>query len=319
MYIGNIEIKNNVFLAPMAGVTDVSFRAICRQMGAGLTYTEMVSAKALMYENDRTIDLLDINESEKPSAVQIFGADPKILAGEAEKLQNKFDIIDINMGCPAPKITKNFEGSALMQKPELVAEIVREVSRAVNKPVTVKIRKGFTADTPNAVVIAKIAEESGAQAITVHGRTRDQFYSGKADLDIIKKVKQSVSIPVIGNGDIFTPQDAKRMFEYTGCDAIMIGRGAEGNPWIFQKINAYLKNGDIISDVTPKEKINLALLHAKGQIDKKGEYIGIREMRKHIIWYTKGIKNAAKIRNDISRVESYSDLEKILNELVANS
>ncbi|HBY19729.1 MAG: tRNA dihydrouridine synthase DusB [Clostridiales bacterium GWE2_32_10] len=319
MFIGKIEIPNNIFLAPMAGVTDVSFRAICREMGAGLTYTEMVSAKALMYENDRTLELLEVDEAEKPAAAQLFGSDPLILAREAYRIQDKFDIIDINMGCPAPKITKNFEGSALMEKPNLVAEIVRQVSSAVECPVTIKIRKGFSKENPNAVQIAKIAEQNGARAVTIHGRTREQFYSGKADVDIIKDVKNNVGIPVIGNGDIFTPEDAKRMFDYTGCDAIMIGRGAEGNPWIFSRVNAYLRDKDVLPEPTAEEKIELALRHTRGQIQKKGEYIAIREMRKHIIWYTKGIKNAAKLRNDIVRVERYLDLENILMKLVKKS
>ena len=319
MFIGKIEVLNNIFLAPMAGVTDVSFRAICREMGAGLTYTEMVSAKALMYENDRTLELLDVDEAEKPAAAQLFGSDPLILAREAYRIQDRFDIIDINMGCPAPKITKNFEGSALMEKPDLVADIVREVSNAVECPITIKIRKGFSKENPNAVEIAKIAEQNGAKAITIHGRTREQFYSGKADWDIIKEVKNNVGIPVIGNGDIFTPEDAKRMFEYTSCDGIMIGRGAEGNPWIFSRINAYLRDKDVLPEPTAEEKIELALRHTRGQIQKKGEHIAIREMRKHIIWYTKGIKNAAKLRNDIVRVERYLDLENILMKLVKKS
>ncbi len=312
MKIGNIDIPNNIFLAPMAGVTDVSFRRLCKEMGAGLTYTEMVSAKALMYENDNTISLLEIAGNEKPVAVQLFGSDPAILAKEAYNIQEQFDIIDINMGCPAPKITNNGEGSALMKSPELIEKIVKEVVNAVSVPVTVKIRKGFTKEEVNAIEIAKIAESNGASAVAVHGRTRDQFYSGKADWDIIRAVKESISIPVIGNGDIFTPEAAREMLNYTECDAVMVARGAEGNPWIFKRINHYLKTGELINGPTTDERISLALRHAKMLIENKGEYIGTREMRKHVIWYTKGIPNATKIRNELGRAESIEELEKLL-------
>ncbi|HHW66196.1 MAG: tRNA-dihydrouridine synthase [Epulopiscium sp.] len=315
MKIKDIDIPNSVFLAPMAGVTDLPFRLLCKEMGCGLVYTEMVSAKGLLYDNENTKQLLAVDEREHPVAVQLFGSDARILAEMAKKIEESdIDMIDINMGCPAPKITKNGEGSALMKNPKQIGEIVKAVSSAVKKPVTIKIRKGFDDNTITAVEVAKIAEESGAAAIAVHGRTREQFYSGKADWNIIRQVKEAVSIPVIGNGDVVSPESAKRLFEETNCDAIMIGRGAQGNPWIFKRVLHYLQTGEILEEPSPQEKIDMALRHARMLIEFKGEYIGIREMRKHVSWYTKGLLKAGVLRNKINEAQNYEEMEKLLKE-----
>ncbi|MBO8434727.1 MAG: tRNA dihydrouridine synthase DusB [Tyzzerella sp.] len=315
MKIGNVELKNNIFLAPMAGVTDLPFRILCKEMGCGLVYSEMVSAKGILYGSKNTEKLLEVDESERPVAVQLFGNDPEILGAMAKKIEPyNIDIIDVNMGCPAPKIVKNGEGSAVTLNPERVGEIVHSLVTSQKKPVTIKFRKGFDDDHINAVEIAKIAEANGASAVAVHGRTREQFYSGKADWDIIKEVKNAVSIPVIGNGDIVTPEDAKRMFDYTGCDAIMIGRGAQGNPWIFKRIIHYMETGEILPEPTAKERVEKALRHAKMLIEYKGEYIGVREMRKHLSWYIKGCSGASELRGLINTAESYEEMEKLLYE-----
>jgi tRNA-dihydrouridine synthase B len=315
MQIGNIQLQNNVFLAPMAGVTDLPFRLLCKEQGCGLVYTEMVSAKGLYYEDKKTETLLQIDEREKPVAVQIFGSDPDIMAQIAnEAASTGASIVDINMGCPTPKIVKNGEGSALMLNPNLVGRIVKAVSQAVHLPVTVKVRKGWDEGSINADEIAMIAEENGAKAVTVHGRTREQFYSGKADWDIIKQVKQSVKIPVIGNGDIVTPEDAKKMLEYTGCDGIMIGRGAQGNPWIFSRVIHYLNTGELLPEPTPQEKINKAIENVRLLVQYKGEYVGIREARKHVAWYIKGLRNAARVKEAVNRITTLSEMESLLRE-----
>lgn len=315
MKIGNVELKNNVFLAPMAGVTDRVFRVLCKEQGCGLVYSEMVSAKGLFYESKNTHKLLEIDEREMPAAVQLFGSEPKIMAAMAKKLEDyPIAIFDINMGCPAPKIVKNGEGSALTLKPELVGEIIYAVSTAVNKPVTVKFRKGFNNNNINAPEIAEIAEKNGAAAVAVHGRTREQYYSGNADWDIIKEVKTRVKIPVIGNGDITGPEKAKEMLDYTGCDAIMIGRAAEGNPWIFKRTLKYLETGELLPEPSQREKMELALKHLDMLVEDKGEFIGVREMRKHLGWYTKGMPNSSELRVRINKTEGKEQLRELLIE-----
>lgn len=314
--IGNVDIPNNLILAPMAGVTDLPFRLICKEAGAGLLCMEMVSAKAIFYNNKNTEELMRIEEGEWPVSLQLFGSDPDIISEMAKRIEDRpFSILDINMGCPVPKVVNNGEGSALMKNPKLVEEIITKTVRAIHKPVTVKIRKGFDEANVNAVEIAKIAEVCGAAAIAVHGRTREQYYSGKADWDIIAKVKQAVSIPVIGNGDITDGQTAKKMLEETGCDGLMIGRAAMGNPWIFRDIAAYLNEGMILERPDREEMKKTILKHADLMLLYKGEYTGIREMRKHISWYTKGIPGSAKFRNEINQMESFSQLKECVDRL----
>lgn len=317
MKIGNIEIKNSVALAPMAGVTDLPFRILCKEFGCGLLYTEMVSAKAILYKNKNTEPLLETNSAENPIAVQLFGSDPEIMGDMAAKLcaERSFDIIDVNMGCPVPKIVNNHEGSALMKNPKLAGEILRNIVSKVDRPVTVKIRKGFDEKNVNAVTVAKEAEAAGVSAIAVHGRTREQYYSGEADYSIIKAVKDAVSIPVIGNGDIRGIDDAKRMYEETGCDGIMIGRAARGNPWIFRDIADYFEKGIINERPDTEEVKKMILRHAGLLIKYKGEYTGIREMRKHVAWYTAGMPHSAMIRNKVNQTESLAELRELVESL----
>ena len=296
MKIGNVNLANPYILAPMAGVTDLPFRLLCKEQGAGLLCMEMISAKALQYKNKNTKALLAIHPDEYPVSLQLFGSDPKIMSEMAKMIEElPFQILDINMGCPVPKVVRNGEGSALMKNPELVHEIVSAVSKAIKKPVTVKIRKGFDDDNINAVEIAKIIEDAGGAAVAVHGRTREQYYSGKADWDIIRQVKEAVSIPVIGNGDVTSPQKAEELVKQTGCDGIMIARGAQGNPWIFSEMITYEETGTLPERPGKEEVRDMMLRHARLQLKYKGEFIGIREMRKHVAWYTKGLKGSAKL------------------------
>ena len=313
--IGNVELDNPYILAPMAGVTDLPFRLLCREQGAGLLCMEMVSAKAIQYNNKNTKALLEIHPEERPVSLQLFGSDPDVISEIAKQIEElPFAILDINMGCPVPKIVRNGEGSALMKNPKLVHEIVSKTAKAIQKPVTVKIRKGFDDTCINAVEIAKIIEDAGAAAVAVHGRTREQYYSGKADWDIIRQVKEAVSIPVIGNGDVVSGESALAMRKETGCDGVMIGRGSQGNPWIFSELLEYEKTG-IMPERPDREEIkNMILRHARLQLEYKGEYLGIREMRKHVAWYTTGMPNSAKLRNEINAVESYEQLEQLLTE-----
>lgn len=313
MKIGNLNLDNRVFLSPMAGVTDLPFRLICKEQDCGMLYTEMVNAKALCYDDQNTKKMLKIEEEEHPVAIQIFGSDPEYMGGAA-KILNSYpnEILDINMGCPAPKVVKNGDGSALLKNPELAAKVLKVVVGNSEKPVTLKIRKGWDDTCINAVEIAKIAEDCGISAIAIHGRTREQYYSGKADWDIIRQVKENVSIPVIGNGDVFEVEDAINMLNQTNCDAIMIGRGAQGNPWIFKRINHYMQTGEILPEPTLEEKINTAKKHLKLAVEEHGEYVAVREMRKHIAWYLKGLRNSARVRDEINKIESY---EEVVNKL----
>ena len=296
----------------MAGITDLPFRLICKENDAGLVYTEMVSAKALLYNDEKTKLLLKTCDKEKPLAVQIFGSDVEAIAYASKYVSEFADIVDINMGCPAPKVVKNGDGSALLKNPELAAKVLKAVVGNSEKPVTLKIRKGWDDTCINAVEIAKIAEDCGISAIAIHGRTREQYYSGKADWDIIRQVKENVSIPVIGNGDVFEVEDAINMLNQTNCDAIMIGRGAQGNPWIFKRINHYMQTGEILPEPTLEEKINTAKKHLKLAVEEHGEYVAVREMRKHIAWYLKGLRNSARVRDEINKIESY---EEVVNKL----
>lgn len=316
--IGNVTLENNLILAPMAGVTDLPFRVLCKEQGAGLICMEMVSAKGIYYNNKNTEILLTTAEEERPVSLQLFGSDPQIMSEMAKKIEERpFDILDINMGCPVPKVVNNGEGSALMKNPKLVEKIVSQIVKAIQKPVTVKIRKGFNDEHVNAVEIAKIVESAGASAVAVHGRTREQYYSGKADWDIIRQVKAAVSIPVIGNGDILTAQDALAMKQQTNCDGFMIGRGAQGNPWIFRQILHSLETGEELPKPSMEEVTDMLLRHARAQIAFKGEVVGIREMRKHAAWYTSGYKNSAKLRGKINEVETYEDLEALFRSVVS--
>lgn len=314
--IGNVTLENNMILAPMAGVTDLPFRLLCKKQGAGLVCMEMVSAKAILYRNKNTEELMRILPKERPVSLQLFGSEPEVMGEIAAQIQERpFDILDINMGCPVPKVVGNGEGSALMKNPKLAEEIIRRVVQASRKPVTLKIRKGFDEEHINAVEIAQRAEEAGAAAIAVHGRTREQFYSGKADWSIIAKVKEAVDIPVIGNGDVDSPESAAKMLRETGCDGVMVGRAARGNPWIFREIVSYLETGEIPERPTPQEKCACILEHAALMREYKGEYTAVREMRKHVSWYTFGCPNAAKLRGRINTVDSMEELESCVREI----
>ena len=315
--IGNITLENNLILAPMAGVTDLPFRLLCKEQGAGLLCMEMVSAKAILYKNKNTQKLMAIDEREHPVSLQLFGSDPEILSEIAGQIQeHPFDILDFNMGCPVPKVVNNGEGSALMKQPKLVEKILSGMVKASKKPVTVKIRAGFDASQINAPEIAKIAEACGVSAIAVHGRTREQYYAGHADWDVIRRVKEAVSIPVIGNGDLTSAGDVSDMFERTGCDGFMIGRAVQGNPWIFSQIFSFFETGVEPDRPAPDTIRNMILRHAQMLIDEKGEYIGIREMRRHAGWYLSGIKGAARMRGQICQVESIGELTKLLEEFI---
>lgn len=313
MKFRDFELDNEVFLAPMAGVTDLPFRLVCKEHGCGLLYTEMINAKALCFEDQKTKKMLNILDEELPVAIQIFGSEPEYMAKAAEIL-NEYpnEILDINMGCPAPKVIKNGDGSALMKTPELAKRVMSAVVEKSSKPVTVKIRKGWDDQNLNALEIAKIAEECGVSAITIHGRTREQYYAGKADWDIIREIKSELKIPVIGNGDIASVEDAKKIKETTNCDAIMIGRGAQGNPWIFERVNHYLKTGEILPEPTKEEKIDVAIKHMHLAVKEDGEFVAVREMRKHIGWYLKGMKHSARFRDEINRMESVDEVIETL-------
>lgn len=316
LQIGNVKLKNNLILAPMAGVTDLPFRLLCREQGAGLVCMEMVSAKAIYYRNKNTESLLEIDDKEQPVSLQLFGSDPDIISEMAKRIEDRpFSILDINMGCPVPKVAGNGEGSALMKNPGLVEETVSKTVKAVSKPVTVKIRKGFDEKHVNAVEIARIAEAGGAAAVTVHGRTREQYYRGKADWDIIRQVKEAVRIPVIGNGDVTDPESADRMLRETGCDGIMIGRGAQGNPWIFRQILYWMEYGERMDPPSLEEIKQMILRHAELLTECKGVYTGIREMRKHAAWYTAGYPNSAKLRAKVNEVESLEELRVLIGGL----
>ena len=314
--IGNVLLENSYVLGPMAGVTDLPFRLLCKEQGAGLLCMEMVSAKGIFYNNKNTESLLQIHPKEVPVSLQLFGSDPKIVSEMAKRIEERpFSILDINMGCPVPKVVRNGEGSALMKNPKLVYELVSATVKAIKKPVTVKIRKGFDDEHINAVEIAKIIEEAGAAAVAVHGRTREQYYSGKADWEIIRQVKEAVSIPVIGNGDVTSGEKAIAMREQTGCDGVMIARGAQGNPWIFSELLEYERTGRLPDRPDVEEIKQTMLRHARLQIEYKGDFTGIREMRKHVAWYTKGLYGAACLRDRINQVESYAELENLLTSL----
>ena len=313
MKIGNVELKNNIILAPMAGLTDLPFRVVCEKYEPGLVVTEMVSSKALLYNDERTKLLLNMKNEIRPVAVQIFGSDIEAMAFAAKYVSDIADIVDINMGCPAPKVVKNGDGSKILLDINKVYEITKAVVENSKVPVTVKIRKGWNSEHVVAVEAAKKIEEAGASAITIHGRTRSEFYSGIADWDIIKKVKESVKIPVIGNGDVKSPEDAKRLLEQTKCDGIMIGRGALGSPWIFEQVKTYLQDGTI-RKISNKEKLETILKHIELEVAEKGELTGVREMRKHICYHLKGMQNASEIRDNINHIECKEEVKKVLKE-----
>ena len=317
--IGNVTLDNNVVLAPMAGVTDLPFRLLCKEQGAGLICMEMISAKAIYFNNKNTMELMEIHPKECPVSLQLFGSDADIIAEMAKRIEDRpFAILDINMGCPVPKVAGNGEGSALMRNPKLVAEIVEKTANAISKPVTVKIRKGFNEQEVNAVEIAHIAEECGAAAVAVHGRTREQYYSGKADWDIIRQVKERVKIPVIGNGDITSGADAKAMLEQTGCDGLMIGRGAQGNPWVFREVLHFLETGELMPPVSNEEKLATIRRHIELQMQYKGEFTGVREMRKHLAWYSAGLPGSAKFRNEVNLMETKEELLASVDKIFTN-
>lgn len=314
--IGNVEIPNPFVLAPMAGVTDLAFRRLCKEQGAGLICMEMVSAKAISFHNKNTEALMEIDPGEHPVSMQLFGSEPELMAEVAKSIEDKdFDILDINMGCPVPKVVNNGEGSALLKNPELIVQIIKSVSSAIQKPVTVKVRIGFENAPVDIVEIARRAEDAGAAAIAVHGRTRQQYYSGTADWDIIRQVKEAVSIPVIGNGDVDSPLKAEALLKQTGCDGVMIGRAVRGNPWIFREMNHYFQTGELLSRPSSEEIREMILRHARAQIALKGEFTGIREMRKHVAWYTAGMRHSAGLRRASNTIESYEALQELLMKL----
>lgn len=318
LQIGGVKLENNLILAPMAGVSDLPFRLLCMEQGAGLVCMELVSAKAILYKNRNTEELLAIDPNEKCVSLQLFGSDPDIMSEIAKQIEERpFDILDINMGCPVPKVVNNGDGSALMKNPVLAGKIIEKTVRAIKKPVTVKIRKGFDEAHVNAPELAHIAQESGAAAVAVHGRTREQYYTGAADWEIIRKVKENVSIPVLGNGDLKTADDIAAMAEQTGCDGFMIARGAQGNPWIFRQILHYFETGETLEKPSFAEVTQMLLRHARMQLAIKGDYTGIREIRKHAAWYTAGYRNSSKLRGRINEVESYDELQALFEEVLS--